>query len=1212
MQPVPVRPAAATESAPGADSQPLETLALPAGASELGAAETKAFPSLPVISGYELHGELGRGGMGVVYKARDRALHRTVAIKMMRSGSDANREELERFRAEAQAVAALQHPHIVQLHEIGQHAQGPFIVFEFVEGKSLDHVLKTRKLTPQEAAKLAETLARAVHFAHEKHIVHRDLKPANVLLAMDGTAKLTDFGLAKRLGSQETGLTRTGAIMGTPAYMAPEQAQGDAKQVGPGADIYALGVILYEMLAGRPPFVDATPMGMIYKVLYEEPASPSRIIAEVPRDLETICMKCLAKHVPDRYSSALALAQDLERHLAGEPILARRESALRWAWRKAKKRAMPLTLTILAATAVLAAVWSLREMAKARGIESLAREVETRFGDLETDSKRDETEIKVQLLAEQDAVRGEAARRKLLDQVGEGVRHTLRQPRVSAEDARKAEGAIAWLQARDPESARALRESLARRVREWQMIGDLNPPFADADKHFRSDEILAEQNGLRRKPGTGRTVATLWPSIGALRMTAVFGGDWESGKEAGIVIHHKPQISPGAGGYEITVIPAIHKGIAEDRGPSAEVALDFRSSERQAELRITRNGGILSRSEIRIPVGPLQIIAERDGDRLRAQVNDLPPVVFLDPVPMTGDAGSVLGLIWPDQAALRRMQVETSILPPAASPLEKADQHFDRNQFAEALSIYAAPAPNEDVAAEAMCKAGLCLLALNRPEEAVRTLESAMTKKGDRWPVVAAAQLWLTRLRSKQYAEADNVYAAVSVRFTPEQMALYVPSQVREELVTGEPTAQVNYLLPDSKVIPRYEALIRLADLLKTKQAFRSRLNLARAYSLQREFAKALPFAEKVVRDVIDDTVFANGPNEAVYWAVRWNGWIRRSIGNGRDAIDAVRRYRQEVMARPASLPAHQADRQRTAAPLRLEAARYLAQVGDWKEAEDEVDAFFDEMPRPIGNYTFYAQPFLLKGFFASKAGDEAKAQEYWKQGLYVAFQKQLGDAASKDRLPFGAWNMIDYWMLASLTDSLSDSEADALQSKLFDRLTSDPLLSQLSSGLRISPAVFRNVWRTPRGRKLAKQVAFFEMEPVEHFRTPPLMLVYEKFRTDLFDGKPTADQDEVCWQAPLHLVESMSSGTIGPPQALQLILAWKGTYGNLGWSGAASRLPDELRGPAAYLMGIRYLKLGRPAEAADMFRMSAKTARAEGPIRTLAEQELKKLTLTP
>jgi WD40 repeat protein/tRNA A-37 threonylcarbamoyl transferase component Bud32 len=286
-----------------------------------------AAPVNAAVPGYEILSELGRGGMGVVYKARHLALNRLVALKMILSGSHASAEELARFRNEAEAVARVQHPNLVQIYEVGEHEGRPYFALEYVDGGPLDQWMRETHPDGRAAARMVEILARAVHAVHQHGLIHRDLKPGNILLTGSGVPKITDFGLAKRLaspGRQSGGdLTATGSILGTPAYMAPEQASGRVKEIGPATDVYALGTMLYEMLAGRPPFQASSGLDLVLMVTRDEPMLPSRVRRHVPRDLETICLKCLEKQPAKRYASAEELAEDLHHFQAGEPIKAR-------------------------------------------------------------------------------------------------------------------------------------------------------------------------------------------------------------------------------------------------------------------------------------------------------------------------------------------------------------------------------------------------------------------------------------------------------------------------------------------------------------------------------------------------------------------------------------------------------------------------------------------------------------------------------------------------------------------------------------------------------------------------------------------------------------------------------------------------------------------------------------------------------------------------
>lgn len=283
----------------------------------------EAVVTLPCrFAGYELLEEIGRGGMGIVYRARQVGLDREVAVKMILRGPLASGVDRQRFRVEAEATARLEHPHIVPVYEVGESRSGPYFSMKYIRGRTLSSLLASQPLPPRKAARILAAVARGIDFAHQHGILHRDLKPSNILVDQHGQPLVTDFGLAKRT-SHRSVITQTGDILGTPAYMAPEQAAGDRGQVGPASDVYSLGAILYHMLTGRSPFQAASTVDTLLMVLEQDPVPPRMLNPQADRDLEMIALRCLQKPADLRYATAADLANDLDAYLKGEPIAAR-------------------------------------------------------------------------------------------------------------------------------------------------------------------------------------------------------------------------------------------------------------------------------------------------------------------------------------------------------------------------------------------------------------------------------------------------------------------------------------------------------------------------------------------------------------------------------------------------------------------------------------------------------------------------------------------------------------------------------------------------------------------------------------------------------------------------------------------------------------------------------------------------------------------------
>ncbi len=489
----------------GDDGQPLFALSAP-----------------PTVPGYEIEGELGRGGMGVVYKARDKKLDRPVALKIVLGGGHASPTTLTRFLAEAKAAAAVRHPGIAQVYELGEHDGLPFLAMEYCPGGTLANKLAGIPLPPRQAAELIEALAIAVNAAHRAGVVHRDLKPANILLQVASgqrtadtppaspatsnwslttlTPMVSDFGLARQ-GDAGSGLTAPGAVLGSPSYMAPEQAEGK-KEIGLGVDVYGLGAIFYECLTGRPPFRAVTPLETVMQVLKDDPVPPSRLVPKLPRDLETICLKCLQKDPRRRYASAAELADDLRRFLDGRTIAARPAGAIERSWKAAKRRP-GAAAAIGAATLALAAVvgvvtWKNAELQRQR---DAARVAET-----EADTQRLKAETLTKLVeGERDSARNARNRSEVrlliaLDAIERMMVHMAgekwaRNPALQAERRAVLEEAVAIYRSFQGDDGK---EPIVRR-RQAQAEFRVGTAYLSLADYARADEALATAEAIQKQ-----------------------------------------------------------------------------------------------------------------------------------------------------------------------------------------------------------------------------------------------------------------------------------------------------------------------------------------------------------------------------------------------------------------------------------------------------------------------------------------------------------------------------------------------------------------------------------------------------------------------------------------------------------------------------------------------------------------------------------------
>jgi len=652
---------------PAVETTPGETTAEPV-PSSLAAA--------PVIAGYEILGVLGKGGMGVVYKARHVNLKRLVALKMIRTESVEGPDLLDRFRKEAEAIARLQHPNIVQIYDVGEYTSElgtrcPYMALELVEGDTLARQLAGQPVPPRSAAELVHTLARAVQAAHQHGIIHRDLKPANILLASGGrqppvagestgglrppladlSPKIADFGLAKQL-DEDASQTQAGQVLGTPSYMAPEQAAGRTGDIGAWTDVYALGAILYEMLTGRPPFAAGTLHLTLEQVRTQEPVPPSHLQPRLPRDLETICLKCLHKEPARRYASALALAQDLERFLADEPILARREGIVgRIGRRLRRQRNRLLASTAVLAIALLAGYFSLRYRHVSR-IDQLQTQITNELDALDGSAEQlDRLDAGIAQLEPLDAAKAESFRQTVPQRLARFIEEYLRRDMLRADDKERINAALVLLETRDPAAAEMLRQKRGSRYRDWETVFDLRPPYPNLAQFLDAQQIgvYSPPQGaalLRLKsstiPGdTSTTTFALAPCEGDVQLEAVFQGPFERTHTLGLVLSGQGAHQSGsAGDPRAMAFAPDSRTLATGGGTNNEVGVIRLWDSAAGVLRATLEGhrGAIH-SLAYAPDGRTLASGGADGDVLLWDLSSGKPRLRL-----AGGAGGILAL----------------------------------------------------------------------------------------------------------------------------------------------------------------------------------------------------------------------------------------------------------------------------------------------------------------------------------------------------------------------------------------------------------------------------------------------------------------------------------------------------------------------------------------------------------------------------------------
>jgi len=1159
----------------GAPTQdPPVTLPLPSPSEEVG--KTPQWPNIPE---HDVLKFLGKGGMGIVLQARHRVLDRLVAVKMPLAGDWMDDADRERFLREARATAKLRHPNICPVFEVGETENRPYITMAYIEGESLVQWARDRKPNGREAAEMLAVLARAVEFAHQQGIVHRDIKPQNVLVdRASGQPMLMDFGLAKEMALADSELTQSGQVLGTPAYMAPEQAAGRLRDVGPRSDVYALGAVLYHLLCGRPPYLGGG--GEVLRQLQTDvPPAPRKLAPNTNRDLETICLTAMAREPLRRYESASALAADLQRFVIGEAILAHREGLPRKISRMVRRRPVVVALTTLLMVTI---AWFTYSASVTRRIAELRGTIRNRVDANDwTPSHFNQTESDIDRLATMVPEQAKLDRERFHQRFAESLQAAIQQQRVPKEESTRIEAGIAALATRDKSRAADLTEKLAARLGDWQLAFELRPPFANLGAIFDQEKVHIDGDVLRTTAGT---VPTRVACAGDASVEVEFQGDDVPTVPFGILVDMDSRTKGGVRGYEFVVGPSTHAN----------------EHKKRLELVVARNGAPLRREPLDPQAGSWRFSVSRVADHLSVKLNDLPVIDFYDVVPLTQPKSPVVAIEWPDTLGLTYLRASGRPLSKSVSPLESGDDKLSHGRFAGALAEYqaAAVASNQgDFDQEARYKQALCLAKLNRLDEARPLLERLCAEQGERWPALAFCQLWAGYLQSGKTNEAFGVFENLSTRYPSDFLRSLVSIELISSIVQkyharASGVAQFFFDAERERNLERAEKVQEFFGMTGVEHdmtiywLYRSRMMMG-------DNQRAIELGQRLVRDAasLDET----GHSRWVQF-IETYAWLLRLQEGPQRALNEIQSQLTE-------------SRRKERIGLLVESARSHAALNQWEQARQELDELRRAALAGTLEYRFHAQACLLRGFFAEAKGDAGAAREAWLEGV-------------PGKLPIYTWSRLTTIddlahavLLATLTEQFATEDLEVILDRVTGRLGKLFSLSMVKGFRNVFlmdmppatiAAIARQSCRRPGTRELVRQVAFRELPINELLRKALGEVVMQLTAGFVLDGQISADQEAICREAGQDLFTAYYTGKINNEQGLKVAMTWKGQTAGQGWAGVASAIGPELRGQLAYIFGLRHLRMKNGKQsAAKFFDEALACSQPDSVLRRLVQAEL-------